>query len=61
MNPEPLSGLSLDKSEDEAAILARYGIVRTPAHRYQVGDFRYSRLSDAVAQARRTEAAAARP
>lgn len=33
--------------------LGRYGIVRVATERFEVGGFRYERLSDAVAEARR--------
>ena len=43
---------------DEAAAaeqMAHYGIIRVPADQYRYKDFRYSKLSDAIAQARRDE------
>lgn len=38
---------------DEEATMARYGITCVPAHQYHYKTFRYSKLSDAVAQAQR--------
>ncbi|MHA6767404.1 hypothetical protein [Sphingobium ummariense] len=43
---------------DETAVadqMARYGITRVPADQYRYKDYRYSKLSDAIAQARRDE------
>jgi hypothetical protein len=44
--------------DNEAADLARYGISRVRSHSYHLGDFRYSNIADAVAQARRVERSA---
>jgi len=41
---------------DEAVLMARYGIVRVPADEYRLGEWRYSNLRDALAQARRIAA-----
>jgi hypothetical protein len=38
--------------------MARYGITRVPADMFHYGEYRYARLSDAVAQARRDADAA---
>lgn len=35
--------------------MARYGITRVPAHQYRYKDYRYSKLIDAIAQARRNQ------
>lgn len=35
--------------------MALYGITRVPADQYRYKDYRYSKLSDAIAQARRDE------
>ncbi len=40
--------------EAEAALLARHGIERVPAHHFRVDGYRYANLADAVAQAERT-------
>jgi hypothetical protein len=37
----------------EAELMAQYGIARVPADHYHYKDYRYSRLSDAIAQAKR--------
>lgn len=37
----------------EAELMARYGITRAPADQFHYRDYRYSRLSDAIAQAKR--------
>ena len=42
---------------DETELMARYGIIKVPAFRYHYRDWRYSTLDDAVAQAKRDEAA----
>lgn len=44
--------------EDAAGEMARYGITRVPADMFHYGEYRYARLSDAVAQARRDADAA---
>jgi len=43
---------------DSAALMAQYGITRIPADQFRLGEWRYSNLADAVAQARRIGAAA---
>jgi len=40
---------------DAADQMVRYGITRVPAHQYRYKDYRYSKLSDAIAQARRDQ------
>ena len=42
---------------DETELMARYGIIKVPAYRYHYRDWQYSTLNDALAQARRDEAA----
>ena len=46
-----------DPSEPDEATAAKqmalYGITRIPADQYRYRDYRYSKLSDAIAQARR--------
>lgn len=37
----------------EAELMARYGITRVPADQCHYKEYRYSRLSDAIAQAKR--------
>ena len=39
--------------DGEAAEMARYGIVRVPADTFHYRQYRYAKLSDAVAQAKR--------
>jgi len=46
------------RTDDEAETLARYGITRVIVPQYHYKTWHYARLSDAVAQARRDEAAA---
>ncbi len=43
--------------DGEAAEMARYGIVRVPADTFHYRQYRYARLSDAVAQAKRDASA----
>ena len=43
--------------ENEAEAMARHGIIKVPAYRYHYRDWRYSTLNDALAQAKRDEAA----
>lgn len=42
--------------EDKSAQLARYGILSVATEHYTVGDYRYSKMEDAVAEARRRNA-----
>jgi hypothetical protein len=44
--------------EDASAEMARYGITRVPADMYYYRDYRYAKLGDAVAQAKRDANAA---
>lgn len=48
-----------EPSESVARTLRKHGIALSPLAVYQVGDYRYTRLADAVAQARRQAAAQA--
>jgi hypothetical protein len=43
---------------DEAAILARFGILKEPSYRFHYRDWRYSNVEDALAQAGRDAASA---
>jgi hypothetical protein len=45
---------SLGADEAEAALLIEHGIIRVPAHGFNVDGYRYTNLADAVAQAKRT-------
>jgi hypothetical protein len=42
---------------DETELMARYGITKVPVYRFHYRDWRYATLNDAVAQAKRDEAA----
>ncbi len=44
--------------EDAGSDMARYGITRIPADMFHYREYRYTRLSDAVAQAKRDANAA---
>jgi len=46
---------------DSAALMAEYGITRVRADTFHLGEWRYSSLRDAVAQARRVAAAPSKP
>ena len=48
-----MSNPAVPTETDEEAMMARYGITRVPAHQYHYKTFRYSKLSDALAQAQR--------
>ena len=50
--------LPTDVLPTDAELMARHGISCTMVPQYQYKTWRYSKLSDAIAQARRTEAAA---
>lgn len=50
--------MSRSSKPDEAVAveqMALYGITRVPADQYRYKDYRYSKLSDAIAQAKRDE------
>jgi hypothetical protein len=49
MTSEPAS----TDEANSAALMAQYGITRVPADIYRLGEWRYSNLRDAIAQARR--------
>ena len=42
--------------QDDAEMLARFGITKVPAHQYHYREWRYSNLDDAIAQAKRDSA-----
>jgi hypothetical protein len=42
--------------QDEAEMLAHFGITRVPAYQYHYREWRYSNLDDAIAQAKRDDA-----
>jgi len=44
-----------------AALMAQYGITRVRADKFHFGEWRYSNLRDAIAQARRAAAATPTP
>jgi len=46
---------------DSAALMARYGITRVRADTFHLGEWRYSVLGDALAQARRIAASTPTP
>ncbi len=52
MNTAPINPVTGDPDRG----LERNGIVRIATERFEVGGFRYDRLSDAVAEARRRSA-----
>lgn len=41
------------ETNDEAALLARYGIIRIPIDYFHAGNYRYTSLADAITQAKR--------
>lgn len=54
MNPRKEAGESrMTAQEDAGGEMARYGITRVPADMFHYRDYRYAKLSDAVAQAKR--------
>lgn len=48
-----MSGPSEPDETAAAEQMARHGIIRVPADQYHYKDYRYSKLSDAIAQAQR--------
>lgn len=48
-----MSSLARPADPDEEAVMTRYGITRVPAYQYLYKTFRYSKLSDALAQVQR--------
>lgn len=53
--PTEDAGAAMNTAELEA--MERYGITRVPAAVYLVGPYRYSKLADALAEAKRREIA----
>ena len=49
---EPVEG-GMRTQDAAGAEMARYGITRVPAETFHYRNYRYSRLSDAIAQAKR--------
>jgi len=47
--------MNLDPNRDEAGVMDRHGIRRSLIAQYLYKEYRYSQLSDAVAQAERDE------
>lgn len=59
MSPRGEAGESrITAQEDARGEMARYGITRVPADMFHYRDYRYAKLSDAVAQAKRDANAA---
>ena len=48
-----MSKSAVPDNTDEKVVVARYDITKVPAHQYHYKTFRYSKLSDALAQAQR--------
>jgi len=44
-----------DVAPDVAHRMVRYGIIRVPVDYFHLGEFRYSNLEDAIAEARRQQ------
>lgn len=54
MSPREQAGEDrMPAPEDADAEMARYGITRVPADMFHYRDYRYAKLGDAVAQAKR--------
>ena len=54
MNPrDERTGEPMPPQDDAGGEMARYGIMRVPADRFHYREYRYGKLSDAVAQAKR--------
>lgn len=51
---------SIDLDSDQG-MMDRYGIIRVPADYFLYGQYRYTNLKDAIAQARRNEASVPLP
>ena len=59
MSPREEAGEDrMPAQEDAGAEMARYEITRVPADMFHYRDYRYAKLSDAVAQAKRDASAA---
>jgi len=57
MTDNPTAHPIEDASDAELEAMQRYGITRVPAAVYLVGPCRYSKLADALAEAKRREIA----
>ena len=51
---------SIPGEESDAEAEARYGIVRVPADRFEIGGYRYTNVADAISEAKRRESKAGR-
>ena len=51
--PDSPQGSTDDNHASDAEEMAKYGILRVTVNYYHYGDFRYTSLKDAVAQAKR--------
>lgn len=61
MSPRDEDGEDRMPTRDADAEMAWYGITRVPADMFHYREYRYARLSDAVAQAKRDAKAPAGP
>ncbi len=57
-SPDEGGGGRLPVQEDSSAEMARYGITRVPADMFHYRQYRYAKLGDALAQAKRDASAA---
>jgi len=53
--------IRLHRRSVSAALMVQYGMTRVPAETFHLGEWRYSNLDDAIAQARRIAAASGEP
>ena len=59
MNPrDEHAGERIPPQDDAGGEMARYGITRVPADMFHYREYRYGKLSDAIAQAKRDTNAA---
>ena len=54
MTSAPFSETAAQGPESDDALMARYGIARVPANRFEVDGYWYTKFADALAQARRS-------
>jgi len=56
MSDAPIPAAKPAPADDDSALMAAHGITRTTVHHFFVGGYRYSKLADALAQAKRSSA-----
>jgi len=54
MHADPIEPTPPQPSAEDAEMMKKYGITRVPVEYFRYGEFRYTNLKDAIAQAERS-------